>query len=261
MENKMENISNYEVKTFNTPKEYTEFLKDLIAEVSNKNEFNVFLHMIGDWRDDTTPFNDSYNIIEDRLYGILKSGLHLKNYSTINGTMNFLGSSFDEGIAERILKYEYYRNLENKASCIILIPKFITSNNKLFEYSSFDNVSFREKPNRLISAYRNNGGSEPDSHHYKCCLFDVIKEDRPLPKEYLLATQIINENEGKYSIVLPKTHLTQIPEEEAKKHLEIVSNLVEKKIEKHQTFELTELIVKQYKEEEKWINYLLDFEI
>ena len=74
-------------------------------------------------------------------------------------------------------------------------------------------------------------------------------------------TQIINENEGKYSIVLPKTHLTQIPEEEAKKHLEIVSNLVEKKIEKHQTSELTELIVKQYKEEEKWINYLLDFEI
>lgn len=48
MENKMENISDFEVKTFNTPKEYTDFLKNLIAEVSNKNEFNVFFTY--DWR-------------------------------------------------------------------------------------------------------------------------------------------------------------------------------------------------------------------
>ena len=235
---------------FSSKEETRKFLQDLFAYVDEFAECNIYVHQINDYRDDF--FNvHGVNAIKKRVSGILKHGLNINKYSTLSGTSTLLGTTATLD-AEKVFAYDYYKGLSCKALCIIAIPKYVYVDGKKIEYSSYKGQAAWDFPEDLTKEYVKELKSRPEFHHYKCSLFDAIKNYRELPGAYLLGIVQLEEEIGRFSFVSPNTHLSMLEEDEVEDHYAKIENEIKALYDKYGTTKTETIIVKAYKELEQY---------
>ena len=221
-------------------------LQNLINKLNEKSEFNVFLHQINEGGYKSFGVVNGINL---KIESILKHGFFISKYSTLCGTARLLGSS-KEIKTDNILDYRYYNNYSDISICIIAIPKYVEFNGKKLEYSSFEGKSNHDLDDKLRDAYAKFNISIPDAQHRKCSLFDAVKGYKELPKCYFLGVVNMNYQTDDFEFINPKTHLIFKEDEEIKSHDKEIIDKIASLFDKHQTKDMSEVIVKAYKEEE-----------
>ena len=241
---------------FKQESELESFLYEVLNKLNQKGEFNIFLHQINEGGYKAFGVVNGINL---KIKSILKHGFFISNYSSICGTARLLGSSKQAKVDE-ILDYRYYQNHSDISICVIAIPKYIECNGKKLEYSSFEGKSNHDLDDKLRESYGRLIKYIPDSHHRKCSLFDAIKGYKELPKCYFLGVLKMNYQTDEYEFINPETHLIFKNDSEIKLHDKEVVDKITALYDKHQTKDMSEIIVKSYKEEESIRSAESDFD-
>lgn len=213
----------FEEIKFKNREEYKNFLIQTLSKMNEKGTFNIYAHQISNCGSDWFNYEIEYKKIQ-----ILSNSLtHINRYGSINGTMRLLGCTCNNlnEIAEKLINYNYDKLYDSNV-CIVAIPKYIEVNyngeKKMIEYSSYKGKAGSTElrnDKELLDVFREiTHNSMPDGDHFKCCFYDAIKNDKNLPKEYLLGIQGINAKEEKYSFTPTHTHLSEIDDKTVEKH-------------------------------------------
>ena len=118
MENK---LGKHSVR-FNTLQELEAYLAKQINHLNLDQEYSILAHQVNTSYD---VFNNRKfcvpEILHAKLNSIFEYGFSISDYSTIYGTARLIGSS-KSNVANKILRYNYYKNIEHKLICIIALP-------------------------------------------------------------------------------------------------------------------------------------------
>ena len=234
--------TNLQTINFSSKEETETFLTNIFHKLNSQQEYNIYLHQIKNYC--TFKKLQGSSAIKHKIESIVLNGFEISKYSTLSGTAKLIGSTQNIN-TDKILNYKYYSHLKHIATCIIAIPKYINIDGRNIEYSSFNGKDAWDFPQELTDEYIKQNKSKPDLHHYKCCLFDSIKDLNKLPSFYLLGI-IENDNNSSYSFTFSNNHISNLEQKEVQEHESHVSNLIRKLYEKYQTMENKEIIVKSY---------------
>jgi len=256
---KRENKTNYKTSIFKSENEVKEFLTNLFHEVNNQQEYNIYLHQINDYYDDVRNLYGE-KAIKSRISRILKSDFSISSYSALSGTAMLIGSTKNLDV-NKLLNYEYYKNLDCVAVCVIAIPKDIKVNDEIIEYSSFEGKDSWHFPEELTKEYLKHRLTKPELHHYKCCMFDAIKRYKELPQCYMLGVLQTEKVKNKYSFIRSYDHLSRCDEEKVKKHDKLIENYIVDLYDKYNTKDLKKIIVSSYIDAQNYYDQVNDFEV
>lgn len=233
---------------FKTKEELENHIKKIMKEISNERECDIYTHMtVYTGRERKCGENDT---LDQRMSSILKYGLELDRYASIGGTMYHLGSSSDDDIAKKVVKYNYYQ-VQTKKVAIFALPKKVTVDGVVYDYSLADE--------RLSKKFGEYGKHE---ERILSSLFDVIKDGFRLPTYYTLGAYIFDEENGVFEYVNPETHLAYNDKLTFENHDEkVVKDKVRDLIEKHGTKDVSAIIEKVSDETLKRVWYAEDTDI
>lgn len=251
--------TNVETKTFTNKEEVKNFLMYLFAKINTNQEYNIYLHQINDYYDDVNNLNGA-SVVKHRVESIVKNGFSISKYSALSGTAKLVGDTNTLNI-DNVLDYEYYKKLDCVATCVIAIPKYIEIDGVKVEYSSYQGKDSWNFPEQLTREYEKVSRYKPELHHYKCCLFDAIKQHNDLPMCYMLGVLQMENNKNKYSFIQTTAHLSSLGQQEVKEHNEYVRGLVRRLYEKYKTKENEKIIVKSYLEIQPYYETIANSEI
>lgn len=235
--------------SFATREELQQYLIKLQKRLNEKGEFNIYVHQINSWQHGG---GDKEQIIEGKVNGILNNGLSLYEYSSIFGTTIFLGST-NSDVSDAIIDYDYHHD-SSYPTCVIAIPKFVNIDGKRVEYSSFKSNS-PEAFQEINKAYRDEK-LMPTTDHKKANLFDVVKGSSMLPVYYILGVKM--EDEQGFSFVENSAHLMNSNDQEYQNYEEKVAEKICSAAKNFGTTNPIELMIKAYRQEEKWREDRLD---
>lgn len=239
-----------EIIKFDSREDYKIYLKQKINTLNEKGPFNIFMHSISNYGSKWFEYE-----IEFKKAQILVNGLtHIHKYGSIFGTMRYMGSTDDleiEKIIDKIIDYNY-DNLDEVNNVIIAMPKYveveIDGNKKQIEYSTYNGkAGFSElrDDKELCEAFQKvDHNNLPDGDHFKSCMYDAIKETSSLPVEYIVGVEKIIKKEKHFSFVTNHTHLSEIDEEDVKKHNSIIEEKIKNLYKKYGTEDPKELFAK-----------------
>lgn len=245
--------------TFNNKDEVKLFFTDLFANINSEQEYNIYVHQINGYYCNTSKKHGT-SLIKQKVSAIIRNGFSISKYSTISGTSMLIGSTNDLNV-DNILNYEYYKNEDCVALCIIAIPKYININGTKIEYSSFQGKDAWHFPEDLTAEYKKMTKFKPELHHYKCSLFDSIKQYNELPNCYMLGILQLETSQNKYSFIKSINHLSNLKKEEKNQHDSHVENLIKNLYDKYNTSENKEIIVNSYMENQIYYDEVEVFEI
>lgn len=247
----MENKLGKNSVRFNTLQELEAYLAKQINHLNLDQEYSILAHQVNTSYD---VFNNRKfcvpEILHAKLNSIFEYGFSISDYSTIYGTARLIGSS-KANVANKILSYNYYKNIEHKLICIIALPKYVKVNGRNVEYSTYKNLSANNHIPELVEEYKKHGVL-PEFHHFKCCLFDAIKGYRSMPKCYMLGAIEIDKETQTYAYYTSNTHLSSQSEHVKNLHQESVEKAIINLYKKNETTSLETIIVKSYLSEHSW---------
>ena len=244
---------------FNSREELKNYLENLLRGVGSKQEYNIYLHQINDYYDDVNNLYGA-DAVKSKVFGILDKGFYISRYSALSGTAKMAGSTeFITG--DDILDYEYYTKLNYKAICVVAIPKYISVDGEMVEYSSYNGQDSWSFPEDLTNEYIKIVKSAPELHYFKCCLFDAIKSYNDLPSCYMLGMVTIDKNNEQYAFIETGKHLYRLPEYLVLKHNNSVENKIKNLYEKYNTRDRKTVIVEAFKEDQVYYDSLDTFDI
>lgn len=242
----MESVCKY-IK-FDNKNEMAKYFKNLFEEMNKAEEFNIYVHQVNDFHENDTRHLKKRTLIKHRVAAILKTGLKLHEYSTLTGTTQLVGNTSNICL-KNLFDYNYYKCANYKALCIYAIPKYIEIDGQQVEFSSYKGLTAYDFPEELKEVYQKYSGV-PVRHHFKCSLFDAIKEYDDMPIFYNLG--VLQFENGVITFVKTSPHLYEMDEESRNLHDETMAKKAKNLFEKYETNSLEEVIVKSYLEEESW---------
>jgi len=251
--------TNVETKTFDNKEEIKNFLMSLFSKIHASQEYNIYLHQINDYYDDVQNLNGA-SVVKHRAESIIRNGFSISRYSALSGTAKLVGDTQGLNI-NNVLDYEYYKKLDCVATCVIAIPKYIDIDGDKVEYSSYQGKDSWHFPEQLTKEYEKVSKYKPELHHYKCCLFDAIKQHNDLPMCYMLGVLQIENDKNKYSFIQAASHLSNLGPAEVKEHNDYVGGLVRRLYEKYKTKENEKIIVNSYLEIQPYYENIANAEI
>ncbi len=237
---------------FKNREELRKYLFEQMKELNKKGEFNIFVHQINNYKN---FFDHGEDILQRKIDGIFDGGLRLGQYSSIFGTTNLVSCSSDLDV-DSILDYNYYRN-SNFPTLVMAIPKYIDVDGKKVEFSSYKN-NVEGAREEIKNEFRANGIVE-SNHNIKSCLFDVLKGYNNLPQYYILG--VVAKDKDGYVFVENKNHLKNFSSNDYQNYLDCVSNKIKQKYAEFGTDDPIALMIKSFRNEQKWRDeQLLDYD-
>lgn len=170
---------------FFTRDEYSTYLKNLLSKVSANGEYNFFIHQVFLFGKD-----EMMEGADTKCNSILNTGMIIRKYPTIFGTMRLIGetNNFD---TNKFIDYFYASNANDVYSIIFAIPKNIKLNDKTLNFSG---MTLIENQNLDKLRYNRNPDSTSAMHN----VLDTVKGLNRLDSCFILGYQHIDKTSGKY---------------------------------------------------------------
>lgn len=233
---------------FDNKEELENYFQKLFQDINQLGVFNIYVHQVNDFHECDTRHLSKRTLIKRRVAAIIKNGLLLDAYSTLTGTTQLVCNTQNIKL-DKLFEYNYYNCATYKALCIYALPKFISIDGKMVEFSSYKGLTSYDFPKELMEEYKRQT-SVPVRHHLKCSLFDAIKGYGSMPKHYSLG--VLQFEDEKVSFIKTSPHLYEMDEAMQQLHNRTMERKVKNLYEKFGTDKTEEVIVKAYMEEEKW---------
>lgn len=251
-------INKCERLQFNNESKLKTYLACELSKLDNICPSNIFIHHIRDYS------RGDYNLVGaktvlSKLDSILKYGFIVSQYASIGGTMMGIGQSLNMNI-DKIIDYEYYKDLELTAKIIFAFPKYVRVKDKDLEFTSYNGKTNVMEMNELIDLYRAKTGGKPCNHHLKFCVLDAIKDYAYLPKNYVLGVLLKYRNKEGYEFLNPHTHLMYGGKDAFDNHQREVEDKVVGLYDKHGE-NLDKVIISQYQSDMEYFDQLSNMEI
>lgn len=227
-----------------------EYISNQLAMINNQKPCNIFIHQIRDYSRSEYQ-NTGAKIILSKAESILKQGFVVSQYSSINGTMKYIGDT-EKIDVHSILNYSYYKDSEITAKVLFAFPKIVTVENEELEFCSYKGKTDTLEMHDLIKLYKEKEGSKPANHHLKFCVLDAIKGAENLPSYYILGILLKYHNQNTYQFINPYTHLVYNNDN---KNFKTHNDYVEDKMKKlYQTKgrNLENIFIEEYKKDEDY---------
>lgn len=240
---------------FNTRQECEAFLTKLFGDVSNEDDYNIFLHQIYAVSYEREDRNLS---LSDRISGIMKNGVSSFRYPSITETTRFAGVITKDDCVEKtrvkdLIDYCYY-NTDDKYICILAIPKYVYVNGEKVEFSSFQDVAGFSAgvPQDLRDAYAKVGKTDISAKGVKYSLMDAIYSDCA-DKHLVLGILHVKEKENHYGILLSNEHLFN-NQDEKQKYNHNSANKIQRLFEQYKTNDVAKVIAGEWEKEKYYLD-------